>query len=155
MRGGKAGPVLVFLALAATALPALAGCGGGSGSTSAAGGSFATDADAACARANQRIAALGTPRQGEVLAYLERTEAVIERLHRQVAALGASGAAETAYTEALARALPVLNEMANAARSENFDAVRELSDELVKLRLGERAEAAGLETCAEVPVSES
>ena len=45
--------------------------------------------------------------------------------------------------------------MANAARSENFDAVRELSDELVEINLGELAEAAELKTCAEVPVSES
>ena len=45
------------------------------------------------------------------------------------------------------------NEMANAARNENYDAVRELSDGLVQLHLGELAEVAGLKTCAEVPVS--
>ncbi len=45
--------------------------------------------------------------------------------------------------------------MTNAARNENFDAVRELSDGLVELHLGELAEAAELKTCAEVPVSES
>ena len=51
--------------------------------------------------------------------------------------------------------MPVLNEMTNAARNENYDAVRELSNELIELHLGELAEAAELETCAEVPVSES
>ena len=55
--------------------------------------------------------------------------------------------------EALGKAVIVLNQMANAARNENYDAVRELSDGLVQLRLGELAEAAGLKTCAEVPVS--
>jgi hypothetical protein len=44
--------------------------------------------------------------------------------------------------------------MTNAARNENFDAVREISDELVELKLGELAEAADLRICAEVPVSE-
>jgi hypothetical protein len=43
--------------------------------------------------------------------------------------------------------------MTNAARNENFDAVRELSAGLIEIDLGELAEAAGLETCAEVPVS--
>jgi hypothetical protein len=55
--------------------------------------------------------------------------------------------------EGLAEALPLLNQMTNAARNENFDAVRELSDGLVELHLGELAEAAGLKACAEVPVS--
>ena len=49
----------------------------------------------------------------------------------------------------------MLNEMTNAARSENFDAVREISDGLVEIHLGELAEAAELKTCAEVPVSGS
>ncbi len=50
--------------------------------------------------------------------------------------------------------MTVLNEMTNAARNENFDAVREISDELVELNLGELAEAADLRICAEVPVTE-
>jgi hypothetical protein len=45
----------------------------------------------------------------------------------------------------------VLNHMTNAARSENFDAVRELSDELIELKVGKLAEAAELKACAEVP----
>ena len=48
----------------------------------------------------------------------------------------------------------VLNEMANAARNENFDAVREISNELIELNLGELATNADLRICAEVPVSE-
>ena len=44
--------------------------------------------DAACASANKQIAALGTPQQAQVLSYLESTELVIEKLHREVAALG-------------------------------------------------------------------
>jgi len=131
-----------------------AGCGGG-GSTEGGGGDFVAGAEAACTSANKQIEALGTPQQEEVIAYLEKTEAVIEKLHREVAALDASGAAETAYTEGLAEAIPVLTSMSNAARSENFDAVRELSAGLVQIRLGELAEAAKLKSCAEVPVSES
>ena len=45
--------------------------------------------------------------------------------------------------------------MTNAARSENFDAVRELSVGLIEIHLGELAEAADLKSCAEVPVSNS
>ena len=45
--------------------------------------------------------------------------------------------------------------MTNAAGNENFDAVRELSDRLIEINLGELAEAAELKCCAEVPVSES
>ena len=40
--------------------------------------------------------------------------------------------------------------MSNAARNENFDAVRELSGALVEIKLGELAEAAELKSCEEV-----
>jgi hypothetical protein len=49
----------------------------------------------------------------------------------------------------------VLNHMSNAARNENFDAVREISDELIEFHLGELAEAAQLKSCAEVPEATS
>jgi hypothetical protein len=143
-----------LLVLAAVGALVVAGCGGG-GSTSSGGGDFVSGAEAACTSANKQIAALGTPQQAQVTGYLEKTEAVIEKLHKEVAALDGSGAAETAYTEGLAKAIPVLTSMTNAARSENFDAVRELSSGLVEIHLGELAEEAKLKTCAEVPVSES
>jgi hypothetical protein len=152
---------LSLLATAAVAVVAIvSGCGGGSsssGSSSSEGGSssFATGADAACTTANRQIAALGTPQQEEVLGYLEKTEDVIETLHAEVAALGGSGDAEAAYTEALGKAVIVLNHMSNAARNENYDAVREISDELIELKLGELAGAAGLTVCSEVPEAES
>lgn len=141
---------------------ALAGCGGGgsssSGSSSTAGsssgGDFASAADAACAGADKQIAGLGTPSQAEVLQYMETTETVIEKLHSEVQALEGSGSAEKAYTEALGKAVITLNHMTNAARNENFDAVREISDGLIALHLGELAENADLRICAEVPVSE-
>ncbi|MCW2980507.1 MAG: hypothetical protein JWO14_2234 [Solirubrobacterales bacterium] len=141
---------------------ALAGCGGGgssSGSSSTGGspssGDFANAADAACATANKQIAGLGTPTQSEVLQYMETTETVIEKLHSEVQALGGEGTAEKAYTEALGKSVITLNHMTNAARNENYDAVREISDELIELKLGELAENAELKVCAEVPVSES
>jgi hypothetical protein len=144
---------LVLSAAAALAVVAVvSGCGGGSSSSSGGGsGSFASGAEAACTSANKQIVALGTPQQAEVLSYLESTEDVIATLHKEVAALGASGSAETAYTEALAKSIIVLGDMSNAARNENFDAVRELSDQLIEFHLGELAEAAELKTCAEVP----
>ena len=156
----------VFLLLVLTVVGALvvAGCGGGGSTTSgtsasgggeAAGGSFVDGANAACTSANKQIAALGTPQQEQVLGYLESTEGVIEKLNREVAALDASGAAETAYAQGLAKAVPILNEMTNAARNENFDAVREISDELIEIHLGELAEAAELTACAEVPTAEA
>jgi hypothetical protein len=150
-----------LLATAAVAVVAIvSGCGGGGGSSTSSNGeagssSFATGADAACTTANRQIAALGTPQQEEVLAYLEKTEDVIETLHAEVAALGGSGDTEAAYTEALGKAVIVLNHMSNAARNENYDAVREISDELIELKLGELAEAAGLTVCSEVPEAES
>jgi len=142
----------------------LAGCGGGgsssSGSSSTAGssgggGDFASAADAACTTANKQISALGTPQQAEVLQYMETTETVIEKLHSEVQALEGSGSAEKAYTEALGKSVITLNHMTNAARNENFDAVREISDELIELHLGELAENAELTVCAEVPGSEA
>lgn len=139
----------------------LAGCGGGgsssSGSSSTGGSSsdFASAADAACTTANKQIAALGTPHQAEVLQYMETTESVIEKLDSEVQALGGTGSAEKAYTEALGKSVITLNQMTNAARNENFDAVREISDELIELHLGELAENAELTVCAEVPESES
>jgi hypothetical protein len=153
--GMQTRPIVSLLLLAVIGLGVLAGCGGGgspsSSGSSGEGGSFAAGVEAACTSANKQIAALGTPQQAEVLEYLESTEAVIEKLHREVQALGASGAAESAYTEALAESVTVIGEMSNAARNENFDAVRELSDQLIEFHLGELAEAAELKTCAEVP----
>ena len=151
--------LLIFLTTAAVAAVVfVSGCGGGgssSGSSSAGGGSssgsFVSGAEAACTKANAEISALGTPQQAEVLGYLESTEDVIAELHEEVAALGATGAGEEAYAEALGKSVIVLNHMSNAARNENFDAVREISDELIGFHLGELAEAAELKSCAEVP----
>jgi hypothetical protein len=147
---------LLLLAVVGAAL--LAGCGGGGSSSSSGGGSsgdFASTAEAACTKANKEIAALGTPQQAEVFEYMERTEAVIEELHEQVQAAAGDGSAEAAYVKGLTTAIPIINEMTNAARSENYDAVREISAELIEIHLGELAEAAELKACAEVPVSES
>jgi hypothetical protein len=151
---------LLLLAVLGTAL--IAGCGGGSSSSAtgestggSSSGDFASAAEAACTKANKEIAALGTPQQAEVTKYMERTEVVIEELHEQVQAAAGEGSTEAAYVEGLTAAVPLLNEMTNAARSENFDAVRELSAGLIELHLGELAEAAELKACAEVPVSES
>jgi hypothetical protein len=154
----KVRSIVLVGVLGAIGLLVVAGCGGGGSSSSSTGegggdGSFASGAEAACTTANGQISALGTPQQEQVLEYMERTEAVVERLDREVEALAGSGAAEAAYAEALGKAVTVLNQMTNAARSENFDAVRELSDGLVELDLGELAEAAELKACAEVPVS--
>ena len=149
-------------------LVVVSGCGGGGSSssgsssgsseTSSGGGSgeFASAAEAACTNADKQIDALGTPQQEQVLGYLEKTEDLIEELHEEVQALVGSGTAETEYVEALGKSVIVLNHMSNAARNENFDAVRELSDELIEFHVGELAEAAELTTCAEVPgVAES
>jgi hypothetical protein len=146
-----------LLFLAAVGLVVVAGCGGGGSSSgsSGGGGSFASGADAACTNANKQIAALGTPQQAEVLGYLEKTEDVIAALHKEVQALGGSGQAESEYTEALGKSVIVLGDMSNAARNENFDAVREISDQLIELHLGELAEAAELTACAEVPKANS
>jgi hypothetical protein len=150
--------------LGVVGIVALAGCGGGgssssgsssTGGSSSSGGDFASAADAACATADKQIAGLGTPTQAEVLQYMETTETVIEKLHSEVQALEGSGAAEKAYTEALGKSVITLNHMTNAARNENYDAVREISDELIELKLGELAENAELKVCAEVPVTNS
>jgi hypothetical protein len=153
----KSRSAVSLLLLAVVAAAILVGCGGGgsnsSGGCEGSAGDFASAADAACKHANQEIAGLGTPQQAEVAEYLARTEGVIEELHQRVEAAAGDGKAEAAYVKGLADALPILNEMTNAARNENFDAVRELSAGLIEIHLGELAEGAELETCAEVPVS--
>jgi hypothetical protein len=147
------------LLLAVVVAALVAGCGGGGSSSGSGGGGssgdFASTAEAACTKANQEIAALGTPQQADVFKYMERTELVIEELHEQVQAAAGDGTAEASYVKGLASAVPILNQMTNAARNENYDAVRELSDGLIEIHLGELAEAAELKVCAEVPVSES
>jgi hypothetical protein len=146
-----------LVVLSAVGAVLVAGCGGGGSSTTASsstgggGGSFVLGAEAACTSAAKQISALGTPQQEQVLGYLEKTEDVIEELHEEIEALGGGNGAESAYAEALGKAVIVLNHMTNAARSENFDAVRELSDELIELKVGKLAEAAELKACAEVP----
>ena len=145
---------LAAIAAAAALLALAAGCGGGGGSSTASGSGGAevsAEADAACAEANRKIAALQTPEDdAAVLDYLERTEAVVEGLQLEVAGLGGSAGVRE-YSKALTSSVTVLNEMANAARSGNPDAVRELSNELVDLQVGKLAQAAGLQTCAEAP----
>jgi ABC-type oligopeptide transport system substrate-binding subunit len=148
-------------ALAAIAVLVIAGCGGGGSSSSGSGttpsegsSGFVSAAEAACGKANGAIIALGTPQQEQVTKYIDSTEELIERLAKEVAAAEPSSSAETAYAEGLQKAVPELTKMGNAARNENFDAVRELSAGLVEIHLGELAENAGLKSCAEVPVSE-
>ena len=165
MNGMRFAPPIRLILMATAALAAVAivvsGCGGGGGSSAGsssggegASGAFASGAEAACSTANKAISELSTPSQAEVLKYLETTESVIGKLSEEVSALRASDAAEKAYTAALAKSETVLNEMTNAARNENFDAVREISDELIELHLGELAENADLRICAEVPAGE-
>src|SRR6185369_9651093 len=141
---------------------AVAGCGGGGSSSngsssdsgtnaSSSGDDVSAAANEACAAANKTIAALGTPDTNQaVLEYLEKTEDAVEQLQGEIA--GLDGSSElAAYGDALATSVGVLTEMSNAARSRNPDAVRELSKELEKLKVGKLAEAAGLDTCAETP----
>ena len=168
MNGKRLGRPVHLILMATVALAAVAivvsGCGGGgggssSGSASSPGGeaasaSFASGAESACATANKAIEALGTPKQSEVLKYMETTESVVGKLSDEISALNPSNSAEKAYAAALAKSETVLNEMTNAARNENFDAVREISDELIELDLGELAGNADLRICAEVPVTE-
>ena len=145
---------LALLALACLALAAsAAGCGGGGGTdSSSGGGEFAAEANAACARANQKVAALPLPQDEErLLPYLDETEAVVEALQREIAALGGSGGAAKAYLAGLQKSVTVLNEMSNAARSRNIGAVSEFANQLAELRLAVLAEAAGLATCAKAP----
>jgi hypothetical protein len=156
--------ILMATAVLAAVAIVISGCGGGgssSGSSAGGGGggegasgAFASGAESACATANKAIEGLGTPTQSEVLKYMETTESVIGKLSDEVTALNPSDAAEKAYAAALAKSETVLNEMTNAARNENFDAVREISNELIELNLGELAENADLRICAEVPVTE-
>ncbi len=147
--------------LGAIGLVVIAGCGGGSPSSSSGEGgggrssSFASSAEAACTSADKQIAALGTPQQEQVLEYLEKTEDVVASLHEEMEALAPSNTAEKAYVEALGKSVIVLNHMSNAARNENYDAVREISDELIEFKVGELAEAAELKSCAEVPEATS
>jgi hypothetical protein len=147
---------LAAIAAAAALLALAAGCGGGGSSTASdSGGGEAAEANAACAAANRKIAALQAPDDdAAVLEYLEQTEAAVEQLRVELAGLGGSAGIRE-YSKALATSVGVLNEMANAARSSNPDAVRELSQELVDLQVGKLAEAAGLTTCAEAPGAES
>jgi hypothetical protein len=155
--------VASLLVLAVVGVLAVAGCGGGGSSNSGSGstegggggsGDFVSGAEAACKKANGAIIALGTPQQEQVTQYIEATEELIERLAKEAAALDPSDGAETAYVAGLQKAVPELTKMSNAARNENFDAVRELSGALVEIKLGELAEKAELKSCAEVPVTE-
>jgi hypothetical protein len=143
-------PVLlacVWVGLAAFA----AGCGGGGGTESSS-GEFVAEANAACARADQRVAALPLPKgEAELLPYLEKTEAIVEGLQHEIAALGGSGGAVKAYLAALEESATVLNQMSNAARSANGGAVSELGNQLAELHLARLATAAGLATCAKAP----
>jgi hypothetical protein len=145
---------LALFAVAWLALAALAaGCGGGGGTTdSSSSGDFVAEANAACSVANQKVAALPVPEgEAELLPYVEKTEAIVEGLGREVAALDGSGGAVKAYLAGLEESAQVLNEMSNAARSGNPGAVGELADQLAEIRLARLAEAAGLDACAKAP----
>jgi hypothetical protein len=148
-----------ILGAGAVVLLSLAGCGGGSSegshssssssSASSSESSFARAADAACSKADGEVAALkspaGTP---DLVRYLGRTEAIVVHLRRRIEDLKPADKASRAYVAALQRSSVVLNEMFDAAQSENPDAVGELSKTLAGLRLGRLAKQAGLTVCA-------
>lgn len=153
---------LGFLPAAAATVLAIvlvaAGCGGGGSSGSdSGGGDFASQANAACARANQEAVALPAPRGGtDLVSYLVKNEEIIARLHSQLVGLEApsenAAAAET-YLNALGQAEAMLNEMTNAARNDNPDAVKSISGEVGEVEVGSLAKKAGLSTCAENPAT--
>jgi hypothetical protein len=146
-----------ILGAGAVVLLSLAGCGGGSSegshssssSASSSESSFARAADAACSKADAEVAGLkppaGTP---DLVRYLGRTEAIVVNLRRRIEDLKPADKASRAYLAALQRSSVVLNEMFDAAQSENPDAVGELSKTLAGLRLGRLARQAGLTVCA-------
>jgi hypothetical protein len=137
------------LALAAIA----AGCGGGGGTDSSGGGANLTaEANAACTKANRKVAALPLPEsESQLLPYVEENESIVDGLRREIAAFGGSGGGLAGYLAGLEESTTVLNEMSNAARSENPGAVGELANRLAKIRLARLAEAAGLDDCAKAP----
>lgn len=145
--------MVALLGAGAVVLLSLAACGGGSseGSSSSfsSASSFARAADAACAKADGEVAALkapvGTP---DLVRYLGRTEAIVVHLRRRIEELKPADKASRAYLAGLLRSSVVLNEMFDAAQSENPDAVGELSKTLAGLRLGRLARRAGLTVCA-------
>ncbi|MFT3863625.1 MAG: hypothetical protein QM729_05075 [Solirubrobacterales bacterium] len=138
----------VFTVAAVLSLPALlAGCGGGGDSGNA---EFATAAEAACTSARGQIAALGTPEPDTLVKYLQSTDSIVARMRAKLGRIKGQGTAEKAYAEGLAIASKALGEMVLAAQGQNFDSVGEISERLAKVRLGELAEEAGLESCAKV-----
>lgn len=145
--------MVALLGAGTVVLLSFAGCGGGgsegSHSSSSSASSFARAADAACAKADGEVAALkapaGTP---DLVRYLGRTEAIVVKLRRQIEDLKPADKASRAYLGGLQRSSVVLNEMFDAAQSENPDAVGELSKTLAGLRLGRLATQAGLTVCA-------
>jgi hypothetical protein len=128
----------------------LVGCGGGGGSGSASSqASFAQAADAACAKADQEVAALSPPTSPtELIRYLGKTEAIVVGLEQQVEQLDPADGPSRAYLGGLRRSSVLLNEMFDAAQSKNPDAVGELSKTLAAVRLGHLAKQAGLDVCA-------
>lgn len=151
----RGGPAMKRLALfAATCLvlaAAVAGCGGG-GTDSSGGGEFEAEANAACTKANQRVAALPVPEgKSQLLPYVEDNESIVEALGHEIGGFGGSGEAVEGYLAGLEESAQVLNEMSNAARSENPGAVGELANQLAEIHLAQLAKAAGLDDCAKAP----
>jgi hypothetical protein len=141
------GRLIAILGLAGALASGLPGCGGG-GST-AAGDSFVAKANAVCALADHRVESLSEPESvAELVTYLGKTEAVVVGLRQKIEQLDPSGQAVGDYLDGLTRSGTVLNEMVDAAQSQNPDAVGELSRELVGVRLGRLARRAGLAICA-------
>ncbi|MBS1878644.1 MAG: hypothetical protein JST31_03950 [Actinobacteria bacterium] len=143
---------LALFACFCLALAALAAGCGGSGGSSSGGGEFSAEANAACTTANARVAALPRPEgEAQLLPYVEKTEAIVVGLEREVTALGGSGDAIKAYLAGLEESAQVLNKMSNAARSHNLGAVGELASQLAEIGLARLASAAGLGACAKAP----
>jgi hypothetical protein len=151
-------PVLAAVAAAAVLITLVAaGCGGGGSSSSSSGGDFASQANAACAAANEQAAALPAPKGGtDLVTYLVKNEEIVAQLHSKLVGLEApseSKAAVAKYLSALEEAEALLNEMANAARNANPDAVKSISREVGEIEVGALAKQANLSTCAESPTA--
>jgi hypothetical protein len=145
--------VVALLGLGTVALLSIAACGGGSSggshSSPSSSSSFARAADAACAKADGEVAALKAPAgTADLVRYLGRTEGIVVKLRRRIEDLKPADGASRAYLAGLQRSSVVLNEMFDAAQSENPDAVGELSRTLAGVRLGRLAGQAGLTVCA-------
>jgi hypothetical protein len=146
---------LVGVTAAGLVAVAMTGCGGGGSEGGSSHAAAVAAGNAACQRANARLAKLTVPADRAAFAgYVARTQTATRALQQQIEAIKpppSDRAAFARYATSLRRANALLAQLGAAARAKDTGRIRAVSLKLAQSGVGVLAARAGLGVCAAAP----